>query len=172
MRPPNSITLHCDASEDRILVAINAGRVDAAGYWLTRRLALKLIQAANPYLDRMSPVLSKTPTALRSELAAMEREVALASTQKNVSPTPDGALESVSLAAELAIELSITRKQQGFGLKFRGRKGRETTVGCSKAELQRIIHTVEREVVKASWREGPPPAERQPSEKEPKRRAH
>ncbi len=93
MRPPNSITLHCDASEDRILVAINAGRVDAAGYWLTRRLALKLIQAANPYLDRMSPVLSKTPTALRSEMAAMEREVALASTQKNVRPTPTGALE-------------------------------------------------------------------------------
>lgn len=170
--PSSSITLHYDANEDRILVAINAGSADAAGYWLTRRLALKFIQAANPYLQRMSPVLSKTPTALRSELAAMEREVALARTQKNVGPTPDGALQSASLAAELAIELAIARKQQGFGLKFRGRKGRETTVDCSKAELQRIIHTVERDVAKASWSEGPAPAERQPSEREPKRRAH
>jgi hypothetical protein len=172
VRPPNSITLRYDANEDRILVAINAGAADAAGYWLTRRLALNLIQTANPYLDRMSPVLSKTPTAVRSELATMEREVALASTQKNVGPTPDGALESASLAAELAIELSITRKQQGFGLKFRGRKGRDTVVGCSRVELQRIIHTVEQEVAKAGWHEGPPAVAQQPRVKETTRRVH
>ena len=172
MQPLNSITLHYDANEDRLLVAINAGSVDACGYWLTRRLALNLIQVANPYLDRMSPVVSKTPTALRGELATMEREVALASTQENVSQTPTAALESASVTAELALELNITQEQQGFRLKFRGRKGRETAVGCLRAELQRVIHMLEQEVVKAGWREGPPPAAPQADSSETKRRAH
>src|SRR5450830_715364 len=88
MQPLSSITLHYDANEDRLLVAINAGSADTCGYWLTRRLALNLIKVANPYLDRMSPVVSKTPTALRGELATMEREVALARTQESVSQTP------------------------------------------------------------------------------------
>lgn len=171
MRPPSSITLHYDANEDRILVAINAGAAEACGYWMTRRLALNFIEAANPYLDRVSSVMSKTPTALRGELATMEREVALASTQKNVRRTPTAALEGASAAAELAVQLTITQKEQGFRLKFRGHKGREAVVGCSRAELQRLIHTVEQQVAKAGWR-GPPQAAPQPPRNETKRRAH
>jgi len=55
MRPPNSITLHCDASEDRILVAINAGRVDAAGYWLTRRLAPDVSAVGGEHASSITP---------------------------------------------------------------------------------------------------------------------
>lgn len=64
--------------------------------------------------------------ALRSELAMMERETALASTQ--VRPTPTSALRSAGEVAELAIELVIAQKQRGFGLKLRGCTGRETIV--------------------------------------------
>ena len=125
MRSPSSITLHYDANEDRILIAINAGSPEVAAYWLTRRLALKLVQAANPYLDRMSPVLSKAPTAVRRELATMDREVALASTQKNLRATPNTVLNGASKLAELARELVIVQKKPGFALNFHGRSGRE-----------------------------------------------
>ncbi len=143
MQSKNSITLHYDANEDRILVAINAGSADSNGYWLTRRLALNFIEAANPYLARISPAVSKTPTALRGELATMEREIALARTQQSVSQTPSAALERASMAAELLVALNVAQEGQGFRLKFRGGKGRETAVGCSQSELQRIIHMLE-----------------------------
>ena len=172
MQSLNSITLHYDANEDRLLVVINAGSADFCGYWLTRRLALNVIEAANPYLNRMSPVVNKTPTALRGELATMEREVALASTQESLSQTPTAALESASVTAELAVELTISLEQRGFRLKFRGRKGGEAAVGCSRAELQRVVHMMEQEVAKASWREGPPATPPQTDRSETKRRAH
>jgi hypothetical protein len=174
MQPLNSITLHYDVNEDRLLVALNAGSPDACGYWLTRRLTLNFIEAGNPFLDRMSPVVSKTPTALRGELATMEREVALASTQGSVSQMPTAAVESVSIAADLAVELNIAQEGQGFRLRFRGRKGSEAAVGCLRAELQRVIHMLEQEVAKAGWREGRasvvPPPQADPSET--KRRAN
>ena len=172
MQRLNSITLHYDANEDRILVAINAGPADANGYWLTRRLALNFIETANPYLARMSPAVSKTPTALRGELATMERQVALARTQQSVSQTPTAALGRASVAAELVVALNVTQEGQGFRLKFRGGKGRETAVGCSKAELQRIIHMLEQEVAKAGWRDRPAPSEPPTDKREAKRRAH
>ncbi len=172
MQPKNSITLHYDANEDRILVAINAGSADTNGYWLTRRLALSFIEAANPYLDRMSPAVSKTPTALRGELATMERQVALARTQQSVSQTPAAALERASVAAELVVALDVTQEGQGFRLKFRGGKGRETAVGCLRAELQRIIHMLEQEVAKAGWHERPSAPEPPTDRMEPNRRAH
>lgn len=172
MRSPSSITLHYDASEDRILVAIDAGAPEVAAYWLTRRLALNLVQAANPYLDRMSPVLSKAPTAVRRELATMEREVALATTYKNLRRTPDAVLKSASKLAELARELVITQSKQGFGLKFGGCKGRETIVGCSRSDLQRIIHMVEQEMAKANWHDLRPADAPPREENETRRRIH
>jgi len=172
MQPPNSITQRYDVNEDRILVAINAGSTDTNGYWLTRRLALSFIEAANPYLDRMSPAMSKTPTALRGELATMERQVALGRTQQSVTQTPTAVLERASVAAELVVALNVTRQQQGFRLKFRGGKGRETALGCSQAELQRIIYMLEQEVAKAGWRERPSPPEPPTDRTERNRRAH
>ncbi len=139
---------------------------------MTRRLALNLIQAANPYLNRMSSLLRKTPTELRAELATMERDVAMASTQRKVSQKPTAVLEGASVAAELAVELNISQIQQSFRLRFRGRKGSEAVVGCSRPELQRVIHMVEQEAVKAGWREAPPAASPQIDRSETKRRAH
>jgi len=172
MQPPNSITQRYDVNEDRILVAINAGSTDANGYWLTRRLALSFIEASSAYLDRMSPVVSKTPTALRGELATMERQVALARTRRSVSQMPPAALARATVAAELVVALNVTRVAQGFRLKFRGGKGRETAVGCSQVELQRIIHMLEQEVAKAGWRERPSPPEPPTDRTERNRRAH
>ena len=172
MQPPSSVTLRYNVDEDRLLVAINAGSPDACGYWLTRRLALRFIEAANPYLERMSPVASKTPTELRGELAAMEREVALASTQGAVTQTPPAALEAASAAAELAVELNVSAERRELRLRFRGRKGGEATVGCSRAELQRIVHMLEQEAAKAEWRDRAPVAAPSTDAEEAKRRAN
>ena len=168
--PSTSIALRYDANEDRLLVAIDAGSAVARGYWLTRRSALKLIEAANPYLDRMSPLVGHTPVELRGDLATMEREMALASTRAKLGRASAAALESAAAAAELVVQVTISRQPQGFRLEFRGRKGSRAAVACSRAELQRIIHMTEQEAAKARWRE---PASAPPSEtREAKRRAH
>jgi hypothetical protein len=172
MQPLSSITLRYDGNEDRILVAINAGSPDGRGYWLTRRLALSFIEAANPYLERLSPIVSKTPAELRGELAAMEREVALASTQGALARAPAAALESASRIAELAFELDVSVEPRGFRLRFRGRKGGESSIGYSRAELQRIVHMLEQEAAKAGWRERTPVAALSSDCKEAQHRAN
>jgi len=172
MRPLSSIALRFDRHEDRILVTIDAGSPSASAYWLTRRLALNVIHETNPYLARTSPVANKTPAELRGELAKMEREVALASTQRNVSSTPTAALESASATAELAVELNVSAERQGLRLRFRGSKGGEATVGCTRAELQRIVHMLEQEAAKAGWREQEPISSPPVDAKEAKRRAN
>lgn len=167
-----SITLRYDAYEDRLLVAIDAASSKALAFWLTRRLALRFIESANPSLDRISPVAINTPAELRGEVATMEREVALALTEKAVSQTPDTALETVSALAELAVELGIFVEPRGLRLKFRGRTGAEAAVGCSRAELQRILHMLEQEAVKAGWREPAPVAARPTDGRQANRRAN
>jgi hypothetical protein len=148
-----AVTLRYDPSEDRILAAFNAASVESRGYWLTRRLALKFIEAANAYLERMSAVASKTPVDLRGELATMEREVSLVRTQGAVSQTPPAGLERTREAAELTAEVNISAEGQGFRLRLRGSKGGESVVGCTRAELQRIMHMFEVETAKAAWRD-------------------
>lgn len=162
-QPPNSITLRYHVGEDRILVAINAVSLDARGFWLTRRLAMKFIEAVHPYLHRISPIAGKTPAELRGALTEMEREIAMANTQRAVWRMPTAAFEMVSAAAELAIVLTVSLERVGFRLKFRGRKGGEAEVGCSRAELLRVVQMLEQEAAKAGWRDRPmvatPPAD-------------
>ena len=161
MPQPTAVTLRYDSNEDRILAAFNAESDEARGYWLTRRLALKFIEAANAYLERMSAVASKTPADLRGELAAMDREFSLVRTQGAISQTPPATLERTREVAELTAEVNISVEGQRFRLRLRGCNGGESVVGCTRAELQRIIHMLEQETKKAGWRDmaivGAPP---------------
>ena len=102
----------------------------------------------------------------------MEREVALAHTRGSVSRMPATALESASAAADLAVELNVSVEQQRLRLRFRGRKGGEAAVPCSRAELQRVIHMLEEEAAKAGWRERAPVAAPPTDTKETRRRAN
>ena len=155
MHPLNSLTLHYDQPEDRILLAVNAGRADACSFWLTRRLVLAIGERADPFLDKTSPLAGKTPTEYRADMAAMERQVALASTQKNISKTPNETLQQAAKGAELAVELTLSAVGEGVRMILRGRDGTEAGGVCSRADTQSIVHMIEQEAIKAGWKAGP-----------------
>ena len=103
--------------EDRILAAINAGRDDAWSCWLTRRLALAVLERTTVYLASSSDLTQRAPADLRGEMAAFERDAAIAKTAPAMSITPNDILNSTAEAAELADRLTIS--QQARRLSFR-----------------------------------------------------
>ena len=164
MQPNNSIALRYDGGEDRILIVVRAGTPDECGYWLTRRLVLDIIERANPYLDRMSPVASQTPADLRGELATMERQVALARTQGDVGHVSDEVVAGAATAADLGVGLTITKKGANFIVQLRGRNAGQTSLVWSRDHLQRIVLIIEEMAVRAGWRGGAPVAPTQGQE--------
>src|SRR5271156_245095 len=88
--------------EDRVLAAINAAREDAWACWLTRRLALAVIERATEYVARTSDMAQRAPADLRGEFVAFERDVAIAKTAQAMSVTPPAVLQSGVPAAQLA----------------------------------------------------------------------
>jgi len=149
----SSLTLHYEPTEDRILAVINAGETDTAGYWLTRLMTLNLISHANPYLDRMSPVISKTPADMQAELSEMERQVALARTADAVTATPTESLAPAAGAADLVIGVTISKTGEEFALVLKGRNS-QASLTWSRDHLKRIVVMLEELAAKAGWREG------------------
>ncbi len=109
LRILKTITFVYAPQEDRIAAAINAGSPDAWSCWLTRRLALAVLERATEYLANTSGLAQRAPADLRSEAIAFEREAAIAKTAPAMSQTPPEILKSGAVAAELADRLTIAR---------------------------------------------------------------
>jgi hypothetical protein len=149
----SSLTFHYEQTEDRILAVVNIEDADTMSYWLTRRMTLNLIDHATPYLDKMSPVISKTPSNMRAELSEMERQVALARTADAVTSTPTEVVAPAAGTADLVMEVTIAKTGEEFALVLRGRNG-HASVTWSRDHLQRIVAMLEELTAKAGWREG------------------
>ena len=91
LRALKTITLLYVPLEDRIAAAINAGHPDAWSCWLTRRLALAVLERATQYVASTSNLAQRAPAELRREAIAFEREAAIAKTQRAMSVTPSRA---------------------------------------------------------------------------------
>jgi hypothetical protein len=146
-----SITFSYRSREDRVLAAINIGQADAWSCWLTRRLSLALLERAAKFLESTSPLVQRTPPDHRGELAAFERDAALARTAPAMSVPAAEALNSSAGSAELAERMTITQQGEGFRLELHGDRGGQTAGAVARAELQRILRMLEAEVVKGAW---------------------
>jgi hypothetical protein len=167
-----SVTPRYDPVEDRMMLAINAGQQDVWGCWMTRRMAFGVLGRLNQYLDQTSTMAARTPLEYRSEVVAMERQVAVAKTQKTMSRVPGEQLATAAAGGELATELTLTPQDGGYLLLLKGREGGQAQGVVSRAELQTILLMIDQEVSRAGWREGPAPAAPQPDRNETKRRAN
>ncbi|MGB6464701.1 MAG: hypothetical protein WBF27_00720, partial [Xanthobacteraceae bacterium] len=87
LRGLKSVTFVYVPREDRILAAINAGHEDAWSCWLTRRLALAVLERTTDYVTGSSDLAPRAPAALRGEMATFEREAAIAKTAPAMSVT-------------------------------------------------------------------------------------
>jgi hypothetical protein len=152
LRALTTVTFVYDQREDRIAAAINAGRPEAWSCWLTRRLALALLERAAGYLNKTSDLANQAPAELRQEFAAFEREAALASTAGAMTKTPAEILKSSADGAELADRLTISRNGKG-GFKFEllGQAGEGAIGLLTRDEMQRMLQMLSSVVAKAGW---------------------
>jgi hypothetical protein len=159
-----SVTFSYRSREDRVLAAINLGQPDAWSCWLTRRLSLALLERAAKFLESTSPLVQRTAADHRGELAAFERDAALAKTAKAMSVPAADALQSSAASAELADRMTISQQGEGFRLELYGDRGGQAAGLVARAELQRILRMLEAEVGKAAWITTAAPASAQPAE--------
>jgi len=169
MHTLSALSLRYDASEDRILAAINAGQVDSWACWLTRRMSLAILEKVRPHLDKTSSLVSRVPLEHQDAAATMQREVALASTRSAMSKTDDRVLGQAAAGAELGTELQISPQGADFVLRITGQRGGQTQGILKRAQLQTILQMLEHEVTKASWAGGVVPPVQGASTVEPNR---
>jgi hypothetical protein len=151
VRVLTSVTFVYDTREDRILAAVNAGHPEAWSCWLTRRLALALLERAAEYLSSTSALVQQAPADLRGEFVAFEREAAIAKTAGAMSNTPADVLKSSATVAELVERLTISNQGDKFRLELHGQSGGGAVGAPTRAELQRILQMLQAEVAKAGW---------------------
>jgi hypothetical protein len=152
LRALTTVTFVYEPREDRIAAAINAGRPEAWSCWLTRRLALALLDRASTYLDKTSDLAAQAPSEMRGEFAAFEREAAMASTAGAMTKTPVEVLKSSANTAELAERLTLSRQgKSGFKFELSGRDGEGAAGLFTRAEMQRMLQMLRAVVAKAGW---------------------
>jgi hypothetical protein len=152
LRTLTTVTFVYDQREDRIAAAINAGRSEAWSCWLTRRLALALLEQASGYVSKTSDLARQAPAEMRNEFAAFEREAALASTAGAMSKTPAEILKLSAEAAELADRVTISRHSNGgFKLEWVGQSGEGVVGFLTREEMQRMLQMLGGVVAKAGW---------------------
>jgi hypothetical protein len=141
--------------EDRILTAINAGRRDAWSCWLTRRLALAVLERTTDYIAGSSKLAQRAPAELRGETVAFERDAAIARTAPAMSVTSGVVLNPTAEAAELADRLTIAQQGGGFRFELRGQRDDGAAGAVGRAELQRMLQMLQGEIAKAAWLAAP-----------------
>lgn len=151
MRELKSVNFSYNVEEDRVLAAINPGVPEAWSCWLTRRLALAVLQRTAEFLATTSALVRQAPADVRGELVTFEREAAIAMTAKAMSNTPAHVLMASATLAELAERLTISRQADVFRMELCGEKGGGAVGLLTRAELQRFLEMLEAEVAKAGW---------------------
>jgi len=151
VRVLKTICFDYSTREDRVLTAINAGKADAWSCWLTRRLALVLLDRAANLLANTSSLAQRAPAGVRGELIAFEREAAMAKTAKAMSRTPAEVPQRSGTVAELAERIIISRRGDKFQVELRGETGGGAAASVTRAELQRVLQMLQIEVAKGNW---------------------
>jgi len=155
LRALKTVTFFYVPQEDRIAGAINAGHPDAWSCWLTRRLAVAVLERAADYIATTSNLAHRAPAELRGEAIAFEREAAIAKTAPAMSQTAADILKASTAGAELAERLIIAREQDAFRLELRGLSGNGVAGLVKREELQRILQMLHAVVAQAGWLAAP-----------------
>ena len=155
LRALKTVTFLYVPQEDRIAAAINAGHPDAWSCWLTRRLALAVLERAAQYLANTSDLAQRAPAELRGEAMAFERDAAIAKTARAISNTPPAVLQASAGAAELAERLTISRDRDTFRLELRGQGEQGAAGTVNRDELQRILQMLYAAITQAGWLAAP-----------------
>ena len=139
------------AKEDRIATVVNANTADACSYWLTRRATLALLKRAPEFLTSTSDLAQRAPAELRGDVAAFERDAAIAATAGAMTKTPPEVLKSSTGSPELAERLTILPQANQFLFVLAGQSGDGAVGTLTRPELQRVFQMIQEVVAKAGW---------------------
>ncbi len=146
-----ALALAYEAIQDRIVAVVNPGSLDSVSFWLTRRLALGILDRLPGVLEASSAATVQAPVEYRRDIAAFEREAAVAGTEGAMTRTDEQAMRVSAAAAELALSLSVTDENGRVRLDLTGVSGAKASGLLERAYLQRILHMIAQEVDKAGW---------------------
>jgi hypothetical protein len=146
-----SITFAYDTREDRMLAAINPGHPDAWSCWLTRRLALALLERAKEFLASTSALVQRASADHRGEILAFEQDAAITRTAKAITQTPAEILQASTTSAELAKQLTISNQGNGFRMELQGEGGGNAAGVLARDELQRVLQMLQETAGRAGW---------------------
>lgn len=156
MRSIKTITFVYEPREDRILAAINAGRPDAWACWLTRRMVLPLLERGSSFVAGASQLVKRTPNNIRGEMISFERDAAIATTEKAMSPTPPTVVKDNRGGAVLLQCITIKQQGEKFLLQLCQEIDVDAEATLTSSELQRILLMLEMEAGKANWMSSSP----------------
>jgi hypothetical protein len=165
-----SIALSYDSREDRLFASVNPAAPDACGFWLTRRVVLDIVARLPPVLAQYSPAVRQAAVEHRPEVAAFEREAAVADEGGgHFTQTPDELLRKVIPEAELLSSLSVNVRPEGVAVDLLGSNGRQASGVWTRDDVQRLLHLLQQEVLKAGWMHAAGPASAPAAPAPPKR---
>ena len=151
MQVLKSVSFVYQMQEDQILAAINPGGPDAWSCWLTRRVALLLVERAAQLLVNTSDLAQRAPAELRGEAIAFEHASAMAKTAQRMSQTPINALKPSATAAELVKSMAIANQGDKFRMQLNGLAGGGAQGILARAGLQRVLQMLQDEMIKGGW---------------------
>ncbi len=158
-----SITFSYNVQEDRVLAVVNPRHPPSWSCWLTRRLALALLDNAGKFLARTSTLVQRAAPEVRRDVVAFEREAAVAKTAAAMSSMPPEVIKTTLATAELLQKVTLGQHGERVRMELRGIAGGESNAGLERAELQRILQMLHAEVVKAGWLAAPSAAAPSPA---------
>jgi hypothetical protein len=145
------VTFRYDTREDRVLAAINVGKPEAWSGWLTRRLALELLNRTENLVVRTSDLAQRAPANIRGELVAFERDAAMDKTAQSMSQTPGVVLKASKTTAELVDRVTIGKQGNNFRVELHGEQGGGAAAALLRVDLQRILQMLQVEIGKSGW---------------------
>jgi len=116
---------------------------------------LALRENGAKFLANTSTLVKRAAPDARREVAAFEREAAVAKTAPAMSVTPPDVLKMTVAAAELIHQVTLTQQGERIRMELRGSAGGGAEAALGRAELQRVLDMLHAEVVKAAWSPAP-----------------
>lgn len=145
-----SVTFSYDAVEDRIAAITDINSSSSPSFWLTRRMTLAFLRQASEHLERTSSAVAHAAADHRADVAAFEREAALAATAGALSPSGVQALAQGKVRAVRANSMGF--QPHGVGVRFiLQADGLAAASDWSRPLFLRILKVLEGEAAKAGW---------------------
>lgn len=147
----NTFTFQFDFAEDRIRLVGNldndAPRID---FWLTRRLALRLLEAGNQMVQQTSQRVAESPAEFRQATARFEHEEARQNMEVSTQPIPN----TVTTSPELLQRIDLAHKNGRYQLRLFGQDDPdEIAAVCvlTYPELHQILYLIHMGCEKLDW---------------------